>query len=130
MLIPEACELVLQSGALGKNGEIFILDMGEPVKIIDLAHKMIELSGRRDISVDITGLRPGEKLFEELLTQGTKSKTKYESITVADKTVYDIIKLNKDIEELISLKDDDKILKKLKEIVPEFKHNKIKSQEL
>jgi UDP-N-acetyl-D-glucosamine 4,6-dehydratase len=125
MLIPEACELVLQSGALGKDGEIFILDMGEPVKIIDLAHKMIELNGRGDIKVDITGLRPGEKLYEELLTQGTKSKTKYESITVADKTVYEIDKLNCDIKELVSLKDDDKILDKLKEIVPEFKHNKI-----
>jgi FlaA1/EpsC-like NDP-sugar epimerase len=125
MLIPEACELVLQSGALGKGGEIFILDMGEPVKIIDLAYKMIELSGRSDINVDITGLRPGEKLYEELLTEGTQSKTKYESITIAKKTLYPIDKLRSDIDELIVLKDDKLILKKLKEIVPEFKHNKL-----
>jgi len=124
MLIPEACELVLQSGALGKGGEIFILDMGEPVKIIDLAHKMIELSGRANIDVDITGLRPGEKLYEELLTQGTKSKTKYESITVANTTIYEIDKLNSDIDELINLQDNEKILAKLKEMVPEFNHNK------
>jgi len=125
MLIPEACELVLQSGALGEGGEIFILDMGEPVKIMDLAHKMIELSGRNDIKIDVTGLRPGEKLYEELLTQGTQSKTKYESITVAKTTDYDIDILNNDIEELLNLKDDDMILDKLKNIVPEFKHNKI-----
>jgi len=125
MLIPEACELVLQSGALGEGGEIFILDMGEPVKIMDLANKMIELSGRNDIKIDVTGLRPGEKLYEELLTQGTQSKTKYESITVAKTTDYDIDILNNDIEELLNLKDDDMILDKLKNIVPEFKHNKI-----
>jgi len=124
MLIPEACELVLQSGALGNGGEIFILDMGEPVKIIDLAHKMIELSCRNDISIDITGLRPGEKLYEELLLEGSESKTKYESITVAKKTIYDIDKLINDIDELLNLKSDDDVLDKLKEIVPEFMHNK------
>ncbi len=124
MLIPEACELVLQSGALGQGGEIFILDMGEPVKIIDLANKMIELSGRDDIQVDIVGLRAGEKLYEELLIQGTESKTQYDSITVAKTTEYDIDKLNQDIDELLNLKDDDMILNKLKDMVPEFEHNK------
>ena len=122
MLISEACELVLQSGALGEGGEIFILDMGEPVKIIDLAHKMIKLSGRDDINIEITGLRPGEKLYEELLTKGSKFKTKYKSITVAAKTEYDINKLNQDIEELLNLKNDNEIIAKLKEIVPEFNH--------
>ena len=124
MLIPEACELVLQSGALGTGGEIFILDMGEPVKIIDLANKMIELSGRDDIRVDIVGLRAGEKLYEELLIQGTESKTQYDSITVAQTTEYDIDKLNQDIVELLALADDDMVLNKLKEMVPEFEHNK------
>jgi FlaA1/EpsC-like NDP-sugar epimerase len=124
MLIPEACELVLQAGALGQGGEIFILDMGDEVKIIDLAKKMIELSGRDDISIEFTGLRPGEKLYEELLIDDTNATTKYESITVAKPTVYDIDTLQKDIDELISSKDK---IKQLKKIVPEFDHklNKI-----
>lgn len=121
MLIPEACELVLQAGAIGTGGEIFILDMGEPIKIVDLAKKMIELSGSQEISIDFTGLRPGEKLYEELLLDDTDCKTEYESITVAKPTKYDITKLNRDIEEL--LESDDK-LAKLKEIVPEFDHQK------
>jgi FlaA1/EpsC-like NDP-sugar epimerase len=124
MLIPEACELVLQAGALGQGGEIFILDMGDEVKIIDLAKKMIELSGRDDISIEFTGLRPGEKLYEELLIDDTNATTKYESITVAKPTVYNIDMLQKDIDELISSKDK---IKQLKKIVPEFDHklNKI-----
>ncbi|MFZ9659067.1 MAG: polysaccharide biosynthesis protein [Arcobacteraceae bacterium] len=120
MLIPEACELVLQAGAIGQGGEIFILDMGEPIKIVDLANKMCELSGREDIQIEFSGLRPGEKLYEELLINDSDAKTKYESITVASKTIYDINKLNMDIEELISC---DYKLEKLKNIVPEFKHN-------
>ena len=119
MLIPEACELVLQSGAIGKGGELFILDMGEPVKIMDLATKMIELSGRDDISIEFIGLRPGEKLYEELLIEDSDSKTDYESITVANRTLYNIDKLNKDIDELLV---DRNKLKKLKEIIPEFNH--------
>ncbi|WP_415397896.1 UDP-N-acetylglucosamine 4,6-dehydratase (configuration-retaining) [Sulfurimonas sp. CS5] len=119
MLIPEACELVLQAGAIGTGGEIFILDMGEPVKIVDLAKKMIELSGSQDISIDFTGLRPGEKLYEELLLDDTDCQTEYESITVAKPTKYDITKLNRDIEDLITTSDK---LAKLKEIVPEFNH--------
>lgn len=119
MLIPEACELVLQAGAIGTGGEIFILDMGEPIKIVDLAKKMIELSGRDDIKVEFSGLRPGEKLYEELLIDDSDAKTEYESITVAGKTEYDIVKLNQDIVELISAKDK---IAKLKEIVPEFNH--------
>ena len=119
MLIPEACELVLQAGAIGNGGEIFILDMGEPIKIVDLAKKMIKLSGREDIGIVFSGLRPGEKLYEELLIDDTDAKTQYESITVAHPTKYDINKLNADIEELIE--SDDK-LTILKRIVPEFNH--------
>ena len=119
MLIPEACELVLQAGSIGKGGEIFILDMGEPIKIVDLAKKMIDLAGQDDVEITFTGLRPGEKLYEELLINDSDKKTNYESITVAHPTKYDITKLTKDIEELVMA--DDKI-KKLKEIVPEFNH--------
>ena len=119
MLIPEACELVLQAGALGRGGEIFILDMGEPIKIVDLARKMIELSKRDDIEIEFSGLRPGEKLYEELLIDDSEANTQYESITVAGRTDYDIVKLNHDIYELVSC--DDK-LAKLKEMVPEFDH--------
>ena len=94
MLIPEACELVLQAGAIGTGGEIFILDMGEPVKIVDLAQKMIDLSGHHDIKIEFTGLRPGEKLYEELLIDAAEcSSTKYESITVGIRTDYNIDKL-------------------------------------
>ena len=119
MLIPEACELVLQAASLGEKGEIFILDMGEPVKIVDLAQKMIELSGRKDISIEYTGLRPGEKLYEELLINDSDAQTQYESITVAGRSDYDIEILNKDIEELLDTQDK---LTKLKQIVPEFSH--------
>ena len=119
MLIKEACELVLQAGALGKGGEIFILDMGEPVKIADLAKKMIELSGNLDIEIKFTGLRPGEKLYEELLINDADRKTKYDSIFVAKPTNYDLEKLKRDIEELFDCKD---LVKKLKNIVEEFNH--------
>ncbi len=119
MLIPEACELVLQAGAIGSGGEIFILDMGEPIKIVDLAQKMIDLSGRDDIKIEYIGLRPGEKLYEELLIDESDTKTDYDSITVAKRTYYDIAKLNKDIEELLIL---DNKLEQLKKIVPEFNH--------
>lgn len=119
MLIPEACELVLQAGAIGKGGEIFILDMGEPVKIVDLAQKMITLSGNDTIKIEFCGLRAGEKLYEELLINDSDKKTKYESITVASPTHFDIDKLNKKIAQLLTCEDK---IKKLKEIVPEFDH--------
>ncbi|MFY9074597.1 UDP-N-acetylglucosamine 4,6-dehydratase (configuration-retaining) [Malaciobacter mytili] len=120
MLIPEACELVLQAASIGKGNELFILDMGEPVKIYDLAKKMCQLSGREDIKIEFCGLRQGEKLYEELLINDTDKKTEYDSIMVASATKYDIAKLNKDIEELLVCEDK---LAKLKEIVPEFNHN-------
>lgn len=121
MLIPEACELVLQTGAIGRNGELFILDMGEPIRIADLAKKMIELSGKNDITIEFSGLRPGEKLYEELLINESDKKTQYESIMVAHKTDYSIDQLIKDIEELLTCKDK---MRKLKEIVPEFNHQR------
>ncbi len=119
MLIPEACALVLQAGAIGKGGEIFILDMGEPIKIVDLAKKMIELSGRDDIEIKFTGLRAGEKLYEELLIDEANAETKYQSIFIAKPTKYNIEKLNKDIVKLLT--NNSKILQ-LKNIVPEFEH--------
>jgi len=119
MLIPEACELVLQAGAIGKGGEIFILDMGEPIKIVDLAQKMIELSGRDDIEIEFSGLRPGEKLYEELLIDESDMHTEYDSITVAAPTEYKLEDLEKDIETLIVSKNQ---LVMLQKIVPEFNH--------
>ncbi|WP_419767343.1 polysaccharide biosynthesis protein [Arcobacter sp.] len=119
MLIPEACELVLQAASIGKGGEIFILDMGEPIKIVDLAKKMIELSGRENIQIEYCGLRPGEKLYEELLINDSDKNTDYDSITVASSTLFDIELLNKKIEELLVSEDKIKVLK---EIVPEFNH--------
>jgi len=119
MLIPEACELVLQAGAIGTGGEIFILDMGEPIKIVDLAQKMIELSGNSNIGIKFTGLRPGEKLYEELLIDDSDAHTAYDSITVAAKSVYDIDQLRHDIESLVK---SDTLIDSLKVIVPEFNH--------
>ncbi len=119
MLIPEACELVLQAASIGKGGEIFILDMGEPIKIVDLAKKMIELSGRNDINIEFCGLRPGEKLYEELLINDSDVKTDYESITVAKPTYFNIEELNEKIDGLLVCEDK---IKALKEIVPEFDH--------
>ena len=120
MLIPEACELVLQAGAIGKGGEIFILDMGEPVKIVDLAKKMIELSGRDDIEIVFTGLRPGEKLYEELLIDESDMHTRYASITVAAPTHYDKEKLLHDIGMLVTTQNK---IKMLGMMVPEFDHH-------
>jgi UDP-N-acetyl-D-glucosamine 4,6-dehydratase len=119
MLIPEACELVLQAGAIGTGGEIFILDMGNPIKIVDLAQKMIEFSGRDDVEIVFSGLRPGEKLYEELLIDKSDAETEYKSITVAKPTQYSIEKLENDIDELLKCRDK---IAKLKEIVPEFEH--------
>ncbi|NPA73631.1 MAG: polysaccharide biosynthesis protein [Epsilonproteobacteria bacterium] len=120
MLIPEACQLVLQAGSLGRGRDLFILDMGEPVKIVDLARKMCELSGKNDIKIVFTGLRKGEKLYEELLIDEADAKTKYDSILISKPTEYDINLLKEQIEKL--LKSEDKI-SILKDIVPEFKHD-------
>jgi len=119
MLIPEACQLVLQAAAIAKNGELFILDMGEPVKIVDLAKKMLKIYDKQDLNISFTGLRAGEKLYEELLMDENDKDTRYDSIFIAKKTEYDIDRLNSHIEELLRAKNQVEILKK---IVPEFKH--------
>jgi len=118
MMIPEACQLVLQAASIAKGGELFILDMGEPIKIVDLAKRMIELSGRDDIDIEFTGLRPGEKLYEELLIDDADLKTEYDSILVSQDIPVDYKIL---LSQIDSLKIRDK-LTVLKEIVPEFTH--------
>ncbi|AXA33382.1 polysaccharide biosynthesis protein [Francisella adeliensis] len=120
MLIPEACELVLQAGAIAKNSEVFVLDMGAPVKILDLAEQFRKLCGREDVEIKITGLRPGEKLYEELLIEKTDVRTIYKDIFVGRKTFYEIESLATDIEKLLSEKNSP--IEMLKKIVPEFEH--------
>jgi len=122
MLIPEACQLVLQAGSMAKNGEVFILDMGEPVKIVDLARKMLKLSGKDENNIEFIGLREGEKLYEELLINEAEKETRYESIFVAKATSYDYEKLSLQIRKLSNLYEKTDIIKILKEIVPEFNH--------
>lgn len=119
MLIPEACQLVLQTAAIAKGEELFVLDMGEPIQIVDLAKQMIRLYGKEDeVKIEFTALRPGEKLYEELLLDESEQKTKYSSIFIAKPTHYDIVQLTNDIEALLEAKD--KVLA-LQNIVPEFK---------
>jgi len=118
MLIPEACQLVLQTAAIAKGGELFILDMGEPVRVVDLAKQMIRLYGKEnEVKVVFTGLRPGEKLYEELLLDESEKKTKYSSIFIAKPTKYDIVHLMEDIELLLKAKNK---VAALQNIVPEF----------
>ncbi len=120
MLIPEACQLVLQAAAIAKKNELFILDMGKPVKIVDLANKMLKIYAKEDLGIRFTGLRKGEKLYEELLIDESDKKTSYDSILVSKITPYDFKKLSHDIEELLIVEDK---LQKLKDILPEFVHN-------
>lgn len=125
MLISEACKLVLEAGTMGKGGEIFVFDMGRPVKIVDLAKRMIKLSGAKDIDIKFTGLRDGEKLFEEVLNdkEGTKP-TYHPKIMIAKVRSYDYETAKKNEDELLQLSythDDMVIVKKMKEIVPEYK---------
>ena len=125
MLIPEACQLVLEAGAMGKGGEIFVFDMGKPVRIVDLAQRMIDLSGARNVEIKFTGLRDGEKLYEEVLSDAEQTKpTIHPKIKVATvrESSYDLALANE--EELYALSlffDDMKIVAKMKEIVPEYK---------
>ncbi|WP_373405149.1 polysaccharide biosynthesis protein [Flavobacterium sp. FZUC8N2.13] len=128
MTIPEACQLVLEAGAMGKGGEIYIFDMGKPVKIIDLARKMIKLAGfipDQDIKIKIVGLRPGEKLYEELLNDTAKTiATHHHKIMIAEEIQEEFEVLHHEIEELISVANfhkKDVIVSKMKKIVPEFK---------
>jgi UDP-N-acetyl-D-glucosamine 4,6-dehydratase len=122
MLIPEACQLVLQAAAIAKGGELFILDMGEPVKIVDLARQMIRLYGKEgEVEITFTGLRPGEKLYEELLIDEREQKTAFRSIMIARPTHYDIEKLKEDIQTLFDAKEK---IPPLQKIVPEFQPNR------
>lgn len=127
MLIPEACKLVLEAGTKGKGGEIFVFDMGKPVRIIDLAKRMIALSGANNVEIKITGLRDGEKLYEEVLNEleGTKPSF-HEKIRIAEVRQYDYNEVCKDIDELVAISrqyDNMATVAKMKQIVPEYKSN-------
>lgn len=128
MTIPEACQLVLEAGAMGNGGEIYIFDMGKPVRIIDLARKMIKLAGfipDKEIKIKIVGLRPGEKLYEELLNDTSKTLPTYHNkIMIAQEIQDEYETLHNDVDELIGIADfyeNDDIVAKMKKIVPEFK---------
>jgi len=134
MLIPEACKLVLEAGTIGKGGEIFVFDMGKPVKIVDLAKRMIQLSGAKNIDIKFTGLRDGEKLYEEVLNdaEGTVP-THHPKIMIAKVREYDYetARRNEDeLQEIANTHDDMAIVKKMKEIVPEYKSQESKYCEL
>ena len=130
MTIPEACDLVLQAGAMGKGGEIYVFDMGQPVKIVDLAHRMIKLSGLEphvDIKIVYTGLRPGEKLYEELLSDdATTMPTHHEKILISKDPTMDYQNVEKYCNHIVKAalrREKVEVVQILKEIVPEFKSN-------
>lgn len=127
MLIPEACKLVLEAGTKGNGGEIFVFDMGNPVKIADLAKRMIKLSGATGVEIKYTGLRAGEKLYEEVLNkEETTMPSFHDKIRIAKVRQYDYDTVERDIEDLVEISkhyDDMATVKKMKEIVPEFKSN-------
>jgi FlaA1/EpsC-like NDP-sugar epimerase len=127
MLIPEACELVLEAGTKGNGGEIFVFDMGKPVKIADLAQRMINLSGAKNVEIKFTGLRAGEKLYEEVLNDKESSMPSFnDKIRIAKVREYDYAKVSLKIDELIEkskLYDEMLTVMKMKEIVPEYKSN-------
>ena len=127
MLIPEACKLVLEAGTKGNGGEIFVFDMGNPVKIADLAKRMIKLSGATGVEIKYTGLRAGEKLYEEVLNkEETTMPSFHDKIRIAKVRQYDYDTVERDIEDLVETSkhyDDMATVKKMKEIVPEFKSN-------
>lgn len=130
MTIPEACQLVLEAGAMGKGGEIFIFDMGEPVKILDLAIKMIKLAGytpNEEIEIKITGLRPGEKLYEELLSDKAKTlPTHHQKIMIALDETANYEEVNLAVEKIIRAAKKmkaQKVVARMKELIPEFKSN-------
>ena len=134
MLIPEACKLVLEAGTKGKGGEIFVFDMGKPVKIADLAKRMIKLSGAKHIRIQYTGLRAGEKLYEEMLNEAENTKPSFhEKIRIAQVREYDYKHVSKEIDNLIALSsqfDDLATVKKMKQIVPEYRSNNSIYEEL
>ena len=127
MLIPEACKLVLEAGTKGNGGEIFVFDMGQPVKIADLAKRMIALSNAKNVQIEYTGLREGEKLYEEVLNEleGTKP-TFHEKIRIAQVREYDYDEVSREIDDLVEIAkhfDNMDTVRKMKQIVPEYKSN-------
>lgn len=127
MLIPEACKLVLEAGTKGNGGEIFVFDMGKPVKIADMAQRMINLSGAKNVEIKYTGLRAGEKLYEEVLNEKESTKPSFhDKIRIAEVREYDYTEVSKQIDDLIEkskLYDEILTVKIMKEIVPEYKSN-------
>ena len=130
MTIPEACSLVLEAVTMGNGGEVFLFDMGEPVKILDLAKKMIKLAGLtpgKQIDIRFTGLRPGEKLYEELLNKEEEViPTHNKKILIAKVMEYDYEKVSKSIEKVVSIaaeNNDEEVVKQMKRIVPEYISN-------
>ena len=127
MLIPEACKLVLEAGTKGNGGEIFVFDMGKPVNIADMAQRMINLSGAKNVEIKYTGLRAGEKLYEEVLNEKESTKPSFhDKIRIAEVREYDYTEVSKQIDNLIEkskLYDEMLTVKKMKEIVPEYKSN-------
>ena len=130
MLIPEACKLVLEAGTHGKGGEIFVFDMGKPVKIADLAKRMIKLSGAEHVKIEYTGLRAGEKLYEEVLSTTENTLPSFhDKIRIAQVREYDYETVNRQIKDLIFLSkqyDDMAIVRMMKNIVPEYVSNNSK----
>ena len=127
MLIPEACKLVLEAGTKGNGGEIFVFDMGKPVKITDLAERMIRLSGAFNVRIEYTGLRPGEKLYEEVLNEEETTKPSFhKKIRIAMVREYDYGEVCRDIDELYERSkhfNDMQTVAKMKDIVPEYRSN-------
>ena len=125
MLIPEACKLVLEAGTMGNGGEIFVFDMGKPVKIADLAKRMIQLSGAKDVEIKFTGLRDGEKLYEEVLNNEEITKPTFnKKIKIAQVREYDYAEVCQWIDDLVRISreyDNMETVRKMKEIVPEYK---------
>jgi len=134
MLIPEACKLVIEAGTMGTGGEIFVFDMGNPVRIADLAKRMIQLSCAKNVEIKYTGLRDGEKLYEEVLTEEEVTlPTFHPKIKIAKVREYEFGEVSKDIHQLVNIamkEDDMHIVSKMKEIVPEFKSQHSKYEEL
>jgi FlaA1/EpsC-like NDP-sugar epimerase len=137
MTIPEACQLVLEAATMGHGGEVFVFDMGEPVKIVDLAHKMITLAGLRiekDIEVKYTGLRPGEKLYEELLTNNENTLPTHHEKIMRAKVItptYSQMELHlEQISQILEVGTNKELVAKVKEIIPEYVSNNSVYEEL
>ena len=134
MLIPEACKLVLEAGTMGQGGEIFVFDMGKPVRIADLAKRMILLSGAKQVEIRYTGLRDGEKLYEEMLNDAEVTKpTLHPKIKIAAVREYDYEEARAQEDQLYQLSftaDDMEIVRQMKHIVPEFKSQHSKYEAL